>query len=88
MKVFFSKHISWQRLNNTVYIIDEITKKRFLLTGVAEDIWLLIKEDYPFIDIVNTLSKKYNVSEDVLVADTNVFIENLYNENLLTKGDR
>lgn len=87
MEIYYSNHISWQLLDNKVYIIDEITLKIYSLQDVAKDFWILIKDNHSFKKIINILSERYNISNDILISDMNEFRDSLVSEKLLVKGD-
>lgn len=86
MNLYYSDNISWQLLDNKVYVIDEITKKIYILDRVGKDFWMLVKNN-SFEETVIILSKKYNVSLDIIIKDLDEFKDNLLSSKLLIKGD-
>lgn len=87
MQLQYSKHISWQLLNNKVYIIDEITEKVYELENAAKDFWTSIETINSLDEIIESLSKIYNVSKDILMRDMTIFTNNLISQKLVVKGD-
>lgn len=87
MKINYSNHISWQLLNNEIYIIDEITQKIYILTDVAKEFWILINGGYTVEEIINILIKIYKVSEKIIKNDINDFKDILISKKLITEGE-
>lgn len=83
MKICYSDHISWQLLDNVIYIIDEITRETYSLQEVAKDFWLQVKDNQSIEKIVEILAVKYNVSTDVITSDINEFKNSLLSKKLV-----
>lgn len=87
MKIYYSKNISWQLIDNQILIIDEISKKEFVLKEIGKEFWILIKSHHLFKEIVKILSERYNVANDIIISDMKEFTDDLISKKLLTKGE-
>lgn len=88
IKIYYAKNVSWQQLDNIVYIVDEITKKHFILKDIGKKIWILIDYNFSYNEIIDKLSNEYNVSKEILLHDMKDFINDLVSKNLLiVEGD-
>lgn len=86
MGIYYSKHISWQLIEETIYIVDENTCKIYSLKNVAKDIWLAIRDISSVNEIMDVVSERYNISKDIFISDMNDFIKSLISTNLLIQG--
>ncbi len=87
MTIEYSNSISWQILDNVVYIIDELTNIVYKLTDVAKEIWQCVNRFNSLNEISDYLFKLYKVPKEVLNDDINELIENLISVKLLKKGE-
>ncbi|MBU5310667.1 PqqD family protein [Tissierella carlieri] len=87
MKIYYSKNISWQLIDNQIFIIDEVTKKEFTLKEIGKEFWILIKSHNLYKEIVEILSEQYDVANDIITSDLKEFVEDLISKKLLTKGE-
>lgn len=55
----------------------------YMLTDVAADIWLEVKKGYQFTEIIDNLSKCYDVSKEDLENDVIEFLKVLSQENII-----
>lgn len=55
MRIGLAKHISWQKYNNVVYILDERTELVRKLEGVGAALWDIIIGGHEYDDILTNL---------------------------------
>jgi|LGOV01.1.fsa_nt_gb hypothetical protein len=76
-------HISWQKIGEKVYIINEKSQKLLVLENVSKEIWLLILGKNELGNIANILKHEYNQNIDTIWLDLRCFVEQLTKEGLL-----
>ncbi|WP_033168070.1 PqqD family protein [Clostridium sp. KNHs205] len=81
MEFIISKALSWQIIDGTLYIIDEHTKRMFLLNDVAVFVWNSICNKDSIDTMIKKITSQYTVKEEIVRCD----IIELYND-LQTKG--
>ncbi|WP_338547143.1 PqqD family peptide modification chaperone [Emergencia sp. JLR.KK010] len=82
-KIAYSKNISWQDIDDTVFIIEEKTNRRYRLDDTARDIWLLLNNTVD--NICCSMNEKYSdVDEEIILNDVSDLIFALYDEMLIT----
>lgn len=71
-----STFLSWQKIQNCVFIINEKNNTYICLEDVSADMWLeLIKNDYD--TLIKSMMENYDVDETTLYSDLSAFIERL-----------
>jgi len=74
----FSRFISWQILNNLVYIVDERNRQLYLLDNFGKDTWLSIAETSNIDEIIDKLDEIYiSSAKDSISVIVVQFIDNL-----------
>ena len=64
-----SKHISWQRIDNSIVIIDERSEEIKMLNESASDFWITFTKNFSFNDALSALSQKYSVTSNEIEED-------------------
>lgn len=84
--VIYSRNISWQDINNVIYIFNEINNKMCYLEDVSRQIWLMINRKMSIESMINNLSKTYNQSLDLIQEDLLLFLQELKEMELINYG--
>lgn len=84
--VVYSRNISWQDINNVIYIFNEINNKMFYLEDVSRNIWLMINRKMSIENMINNLSETYNQSLDIMQEDLLLFLQELKEMELVDYG--
>ncbi len=83
-KYHIQRYISWQYMNNYIYIVDERKNELYFIEGIAVDIWIGISDEKNINDIILSIDAKYcndtSISITKLVYD---FINKLLEEELI-----
>lgn len=58
------------------------------IQGVSMDFWKYINEDKKPADIVKQISKEYDAPKDVIEKDLKVFMDSLYERDVLVKDKK
>jgi len=79
VKFSFPIHIAWQSMPpiNLIYILNLKDYNFYYFQNVASDIWQLISRGTNFEDLVMQISAKYAVDLSEAKADTEEFIQEL-----------
>lgn len=67
----------------TAKVFSKKTGKFISFDGVSYDIWLLIKKEISFTQIVNQLKHIYEIDEEVIKKDLNDFLSKLDQQGLI-----
>jgi len=65
----YTHNVSWQTINDVLYIVDERDSSIYSLGNAGKDFWALIGELHDYRVIMLSLLKRYNVEEQVLNVD-------------------
>ncbi len=84
--VIYSRNISWQDINNVIYIFNEINNKMCYLEDVSRQIWLMINRKMSIESMINNLSETYNQSLDLIQEDLLLFLQELKEMELINYG--
>lgn len=84
--VIYSRNISWQDINNVIYIFNEINNKMCYLEDVSRQIWLMINRKMSIEIMINNLSETYNQSLDLIQEDLLLFLQELKEMELINYG--
>ena len=89
-KYFWAKNISlsWQHIDNNVYIIDHQNNEIYKLIDVGKHIWLEIDGRKNIEQIAFTLIQIYDVSLQELSKDIHYFLDYLNMLELVLKSDK
>ncbi len=79
----FPEHISWTKLNNRVFVFNEITNDVYMLKGIQKDVWLFIEQKYDFNKILHELSEKYDIELHKVQDKLIKIIESYLSKNIL-----
>ncbi|XCP85245.1 PqqD family protein [Roseburia hominis] len=85
-KVEYAATISWQVLDDEVYIINEKNKRVYVLDNSAKDFWLAI-EKRSLDKICQALCAQYCADADCIRADLHDFIADLDKLELVEVSD-
>lgn len=80
-----SKNISWQKLDNEIYIVDERLGKVYGLNGTGSIIWNYILKHISDEDYSSLISKKFNIDIYKVKADSKIFIKNMISKGFLVE---
>lgn len=80
-----SKNISWQKLDNEIYIVDERIGKVYCLNGTGSIIWSYILKNISSEDFSLLISKKFNIDIDKVKNDSKLFIQDMINKGFLVE---
>lgn len=86
MQIFYSESISWQLLNDNIYIIEERSRQLISLQEVAKDFWLLIREGISLEDIITKLCLQYNEERELIFNDIKELCDDLMKLGLIKEG--
>jgi len=66
---FYSPHIAWQLIDDTVYISNEIDSSFYALDNISKVVWLMIGEGKTINDIIINISSTYNIDNKIVEDD-------------------
>lgn len=79
-----SSNISWQRLRNGAYIIDETCNSIIKIEGISMEIWCMISERRAKKYIIDNIIENYNIDESTVSNDVDQVIADLMERGYLT----
>lgn len=85
MKLFYSDAVSWTKLGNFVFVINESTNTLYKFEGALKEFWIILESYSDFSDVAQHLLTKYNVTRNVIEKDLKNVIQVLENQNLLDR---
>ena len=89
MKEFKDKIISrsegvvFNKLDDELVMMSLANSEYYGLDNIGSQIWEIIEQPVSFNDIIATLIKKYDVSEENCIADIQEFLTVLFDKNLI-----
>lgn len=81
-KIYYSKNISWQVVDDELYIFEEISGKLYLYTGIQKDFWLMISKENNLNKLINFIEEYYKINSNEKLKIEKL-IRKLENENLI-----
>lgn len=81
-EVRYATNISWQFMDEEVYIVNERNQKVYVLDNSAKDFWLAINR-HGFAEIIQDLCDQYCLEKQIIKKDFCDFIEKLNNLELV-----
>lgn len=84
-RYYLCKHLAWQiePISETVYVIDNKNGGAYFFSNVEKDIWKMIYSKLTIKDIIDLLSKRYEVAYSQLEEDVKCFVNELIAEDLI-----
>ena len=82
-----SHHITTRFIGEEVFLMNLETLKTYYLNETAAQVWSLIGETKTFEEILDTLMKYYEVSQDGCMSDVSHIMELFLSEHLIDKYD-
>ncbi|NQJ68773.1 PqqD family protein [Streptococcus suis] len=79
----FSNNISWQKINDYIYIVNESTGQIYYLDYISKYIWEAIDNSIEISSVIQELSDTYNLNNEQLNKDVFSFLRELQKEGLL-----
>ncbi|HEL1906887.1 TPA: PqqD family protein [Streptococcus suis] len=79
----FSNNISWQKINDYIYIVNESTGQIYYLDHINKYIWEAIDNSIEISSVIQELSDTYNLNNAQLNKDVFSFLIELQKEGLL-----
>lgn len=79
----YSPNISWQVLNDKIYIINEDTLDSFFLEDVSMRMWALIGRGLSVGEILKTIGREYDVDMCTLKSDIFELIQELLENDIV-----
>ncbi|CYT87051.1 MULTISPECIES: PqqD family protein [Streptococcus] len=79
----FSNNISWQKINDYIYIVNESTGQIYYLDHISKYIWEAIDNSIEISSVIQELSDTYNLNNAQLNKDVFSFLIELQKEGLL-----
>lgn len=79
----FSNNISWQKINDYIYIVNESTGQIYYLDHIIKYIWEAIDNSIEISSVIQELSDTYNLNNAKLNKDVFSFLIELQKEGLL-----
>lgn len=80
-----ASHISWQKLINRIYIIDEEKDSILKIEDIAAEIWMMISDGLDYEEIINNIFQNYEVSIEEVSSDVMCFINEMVEKGYLVK---
>ena len=84
VKVAISDGVLFQELDGELVLLSMHSGEYFSLNEVGAKIWLLITSDWSIPDILKSFLGQYEVSEDQLTADIEMFLKHLLDHKLIS----
>lgn len=78
-----AQYVSWQRIADRVYIIDENSNSIIRIEDVAADIWVLLSKNLNRKEIVKRICCRYQVEEQVVKDDVDNFANDMIRRGLI-----
>lgn len=79
----FSNNISWQKINDYIYIVNESTGQIYYLDHISKYIWEAIDNSIEISNVIQELSDTCNLNNAQLNKDVFSFLIELQKEGLL-----
>lgn len=83
-QVMFSEKLFVQEVDGEFILLDMQSQNYFGLDAVASDIWRIFNEGKNLAETVKTLQETYEVDEDTLYRDLEIFVRQLIDNGLAT----
>ena len=83
MKYLRKQDLVFNDIDGEVVLLNVKTGKYFGMDAIGSRIWQLIDEPKTLAELVQTLTKEYDVSESQCSKDTEVFLNRLADDELL-----
>lgn len=83
MTVKIKRSISWQKYDDTVYIMDESTETIHKLEKAGAVLWDIILQKSDVDEIIEDLFRIYDVTKDELTSQINAFLDELNRLNIV-----
>lgn len=87
MKIKYNSFISWQKIGETVFVINEISKQMYFFDDIATEFWLQIEKSINFNSMIENLISLYEMPEYEISNDVKDFLLYLKNEDLIIEED-
>lgn len=87
-KLNLHRYISWQNMQNVVYIVDERNGEMYFLEETSREIFLMLMKGIEIGKIVEIMSNKYEtyvVKKDI-EKDVKFFVEQLIESNIFERN--
>lgn len=85
--IYNQEGASWKIVDDEVVIINFETTHYYSLNATGSYVWrLLEKEAIPLSQIITSVSKYFDVPEDVVQNDVTTLIDDLYKEKLILEN--
>lgn len=81
----FSDNISWQKMNDYIYIVNEYTGAVYYLNQISKYLWEAIAESMDIEIAIQQLSANYQIDIFQLENDVKNFLAELQKEGLLNE---
>lgn len=81
----FASHISWQKVHDRIFIIDEICNSIIKIEDLAMEIWCMLAEEMNTNDIIDSICNNYCVNKDIVSQDVNEFLINMMEKGYLVR---
>lgn len=83
MRVTYGENISWQKIGNAIYVVEEKQNLRYKLEGTAKEIWVNLN-----MSDIDTLAHQFctqyaNADEERIYNDIKLFINELLQRGLI-----
>lgn len=85
MHVRYCKFISWQKIGETVFVINENTKQMYYFDSIATDFWIQMGICGNMDLMIESIIQMYDISKEEAVNDIKDFLLYLKDENLIVE---
>lgn len=83
MKYIRNNKIEAVELGDELGMLNVETSMYYILDSISKDIWHLLTTERTVDDLVSTMMKEYEVSEEVCRRDVNKLMEDMINKELV-----
>lgn len=87
-KTYFkpTEKTTWKKLNDKVIIVDIESGHYYSLNDTASNIWMGLMENKSTTDVLNEMSKAYDISKETLETDIKESVSNWEKYELITQN--
>jgi len=87
--LIFNKWVSWQLIENSIYVFDERTNQLYGFDSTAKEIWTAIYMNMYVHEVINYVCSLYpNVEAEIIKYDVTTHIDNLIELELISYAKR
>jgi hypothetical protein len=83
-KIIFSKTLFIQNIDDEMVLLDTQRDVYFALDAIGRVMWEQLNHSQSLQDLITYMLENYDVEENVLKKDIEIFIEKLLNNKLIT----